>query len=371
MARTGNKWADKLLKIATNGEGEDYDPFAHILRSPSPSVNFIFGNTHGIPSSYTAVFYGPPKAGKTILVNAIIGQLHQDDPEAIAVKFDTEMRERGQMTGKQAQIWGIDPSRYICYSTNKPNEIFDRIEHDIAGMCDEGMPLKLLVIDSITGIMGRRALNADTIDTQQIGDDAKTQGDGLKRILPVLRKHKITCILNAHVRAELDMGEQMRGNKVKMAAAWQLQHFAEYFVYVEPNRSKEGKTDLLGNKLEDDSVTDMMDKAERTGHKIRATMKDSSCGPKGRVGEFTFDHSKGIVNVHEEVFQLGVNRGIVERPNNVTYRYQGKEWRGKPAFLEALKDNEQLRADIIKELIRRDAAGLLPDVLVAGEIVDG
>jgi RecA/RadA recombinase len=141
--------------------------------------------------------------------------------------------------------------------------IFDRIEKDIAAMCQEGAPIRLVIIDSINAIQGRRAMNADTIMTQQIGDLALTLQDGFKRILPVQRKYKIAVILTSHVRAEMDQAEQMRGNKVKMAAGFGVQHYGEYFMYVEQNRSKAGSETLLGEKLEDENNTDLMDKAEK------------------------------------------------------------------------------------------------------------
>lgn len=354
--------AKNIMKMLLKLEGavtEEYNPFAHVIRTPSPSANFVFGNSHGLPLGYSMVLYGPPAGGKSVLCNAMIGQLHQDDPEAIAVKFNTEFREQGQLTQSQAGIWGIDRERYVCYDVNQPDQIFDRIEKDIASACQEDPgKIKLIIIDSITAIQGRRAMNADTIMTQQIGDLAITLQDGLKRILPVQRKHKIALILTAHVRAEMDQVEQMRGNKVKMAAAFGVQHHAEYFMYVEPNKSKTGKEDLLGNKLEDESQSDIMDKAEVTGHKIRVCMKKSSMGPKLRVGEFTLDYNKGIINTHEEVFLLGVNRGVIEKPNNLSYAFGEKKWAGKPAMLEALAQDVDLRDAIIGEIKRRDLAGI-------------
>lgn len=344
----------KLLQKHEGAVVEEYDPFSHIVRTPSPSVNFCFGNTHGLPQGFTLALYGPPKGGKSVLCNAMIGQMHKDDPEAIAIKFNTEMREMGQLTVEQAKVWGIDRSRYMAYDVNQPELIFDFIEKEVNAYCQEGMPLRLVVIDSITAIQGRRAQNADSILTQQIGDHALTIQDGLKRILAIQRKHKLAVILTAHVRAEMDQLEKMRGNNTKMAASFGVKHHAEYFMMVEPWNSKEGKTDLLGNKLEDESLTDTMGGAERIGHKIRVCMKDSSLGPKGRVGVFTLDYHKGIVNVHEEVFLLGVNRGVIERPNNMTYAFGGKKWAGKPAMLDALKEDTSLREAILKEVRKRD-----------------
>ncbi len=335
------------------------NPHASVLRSPSPSVSFTYGNTWGLPLPFTQVLYGPPKGGKTVMLNATIGQMHQDYETAVALKFDTEFRELGQMTPEQATLWKIDPARYLCFSVNSPDLIFDRIEKDVANAVGDGLDVKLVAIDSITGIQGRRSMNADSIMVQQIGDLALTLGEGFKRILPVQRKYGFAVIITAHVAAEMDMLEQKRGNKVKMSAGFGVQHYAEYFTFVEQLRTVDSRKDATGRAFES-NLKDIDENAEKTAHKIRVTMKDSSLGPKGRTGIFTLDYKRGIINVHEEVFFLGVNRRVIEKPNNLTYAFGDKKWAGKPAMLEALRTDPDLCKAVLAELRFRDTPGYIP-----------
>jgi len=349
-------WLTKL----NNLEGaviDDYNPYNHVLQSPSPSLNFTFGRGHGLPFGYTAIFFGPPGGGKSVVANSMIGQLHSDDPEAIAVKFNTEFREKIQLTPEQMKLMGIDRERYVPYETNDPVLIFDRINNDINAMCQEGAPIKLIIIDSINSIVGRRTMNADSLGVQQIGDLAATLQDGLKQILSTIRNNKIAVILTAHIRAEMDQQEIKRHNTVKMGAGYGVKHNAEYFVYIEQNRNKDGRTDLMGNEFVDDSCRDINDNSEKTGHKIRVCMKKSSVGVAGRVGEFTFNYNKGIINTHEEVFLLGANRGIIERVNNMTYAFKDKKWTGKQSVLEAIRTDTDLQKAILSELKQREASG--------------
>lgn len=341
-----NKWMDRLAKL-DGAVNREYDPFLHTVQFPSPSMNFVFGNTWGLPKGFSAVLFGPPKGGKSLAANVLIGQLHKDDPDAIAVKFNTEMREEGQFS----PAWGIDMDRYVCYNVNTPDKIFDYITGPLRAMIDDGAPIKLVIVDSLTGIVGRRAMNADTIMTQQIGDDAKTIQDGLKQCLETIRHKKLAFVCTAHVRAEMDPVQQMRGKKVKMAAAWAAQHFFEYFVYLEPYLNKDGKTNLLGEEFVDESRKDLMEKGEQTGHKIRIRMEDSSVSPKGRTGIFTLDYNKGIVNVHEEIYLLGLNRGVIGNEKRGYYDYGGTQWHGEKAILEAIKgDMSGLGNDILKQV---------------------
>jgi hypothetical protein len=332
----------------------------YVLRTPSPSLNFCFGHAHGLPAGFTLQVSGPPKCGKTVFTNSMIAQLHKDDPTAFAVKFDTEMREEGQLTEEDMVMWGIDPSRYICFQTNRPDEVFDRIENDFLALVqDRGWNLKMVAIDSTSQLQGRRALNATSINTQQIGDNAATIQEGLKRILPVQRRLRFGLVLTSHVRAQMDPLEVKRGNKYRIQSSFGQQHVAEYNLFIEANRNAAGKVDLEGKSYYDERVEDVAGRGEKTAHRIKCKMIDSTMGPKERSGEFSFDYHNGIINTWEEVFKLGTGYNIIERPNQLTYAYGGKEYRGKPAIFEALKNDPNLCKGIVDELRRRDQANEL------------
>jgi hypothetical protein len=202
-------------------------------------------------------------------------------------------------------------------------------------------------------------MNADTVMTQQIGDNALTNQEGLRRILPVQRQMEFGLILTAQVRAQMDTLEVQRGNKYRPATSFGTQHHCEYNLWVEPNRNKDGKMDLNGKSFYDETVEDVAGKGEKTAHRIRVKMVDSSLGPKERSGEFTFDYVKGVVSQHEEVFLLGTGYGIISKPNNVMYAFDGREWRGKPAMIEALRSDPNLCEAVLTELRRRDLANQL------------
>jgi RecA/RadA recombinase len=353
-----NKWLSKLQKL--DGAvviDENTNDLLNVVRSPSPYVNWTFATEgHGLPLGYSMLLGGPPKAGKSFIAYNFIAQLHRDDPTAIAVVFNTEFRAKAQANPESLKRLGIDKDRFLAFDTNTPDGIFDVIAKDINAMCQEGAPIKMIVIDSLSGIQGRRAMNADTVMTQQIGDEAATLGVGLKLILPVIRRHKIATILCTHVRDEMDMHEQMRGNKVRLQAANATKHFAEFFCFVERNKSKTGKTTLDGQEFRDESSQDVMGKGDATGHKIRFKVMDSSVGVNGRTAEFTLDFEKGIVNQYEEIFQLGLNTGVIEKPNNVTYKYGDTNWRGIGACLAALKDDKDLCDKILEDVYRKDSS---------------
>jgi RecA/RadA recombinase len=350
-------------------EASRYDVHASVIATHSPSFNFTFGNGWGLPEGYTLLLYGPPRGGKSIILNLLIGWLHQTDPEAIAVKFNTEFRENAQLTPKQAQeLYGIDPDRVITYETNDPEKVFDRIEGPMAAEIQDGLKIKLVGIDSVNGIVGRRGMKTESVTDHTIGDHAQTMQIGLQRILPVQRKYRFALVLCSQIRTQIDpksgttgMVYKTQTTAIKPAVSFGTQHHAEYYMYVEPRGGAKGRTDESGVGFIDESVKDAKGEGEQTGHRISVKMVDASFGPKGRSGLFTFDYKRGLINVHEEVFDLGVNRGVIDKPNNVMYAFGGKEWRGKPALLEALREDQALRDSIVAELVRRDRLGTLPE----------
>ena len=356
-----NKWMSKLAKHDSARQW-DYNPYAHTLRFSSPGINFTFGKTQGLPLGFPAIIYGPNKSGKTILMYDLIAQLHRDDPTAIAIRFDTEMRDDGQLTRAQAEAYGIDIDRYMPYMTNDPAKIFDFIENDVDAMIADGAPIKLVIIDSLTNIKGRKMANAESVNQNLMGDEAATQQNGLKRIWDVIHKHRLGFIVTCQVRAEFDQYEKMRnGVDYRMAGGWFLKHFGGYVMHVAPILGAKGNETMSGVKLEDDKLHDGVGKAEKTGHRIRVKMVGNSFGPKGRAVELTFDYNKGFINRNEEVFALGTERGIVERPNNTAYVLQDypkkgetQTWRGKDNFLAALRDSPELQEEIVVRLRKQD-----------------
>jgi RecA/RadA recombinase len=340
-----NKWMKQLGSL--DGAVSVETP-TEVLQTPSPSLNWIFGKNNGILAGSSVLLFGEAKHGKSLISYLCAGHLHKTDPEAIVIRFDTEMRSTFQMKGN----WGIDYDRFQSIDSNDPIEVFDQITGPIAEMVKDGMPLKMIIIDSMTNLSGLREKDADSVSNVQMGDRAAAVTKGLKRILPVFRRNKIVLMATAHLRANFDAG--MYGPKTKAALAHSEKHFFENYIEVKRDNAKEGKVDLLGNALENDSIKDFRGNKEITGHKIYVKMTENSLGVAGRSGEFTLDYEKGLINVHEEVFLLAINNGIVERPNNRTYIFDGVSYTSKGEFLTALKDSEELQQAILKKLYAKN-----------------
>ena len=339
-----NKWMKQLNKM-DGAVDREYNPYLpeNTIQTISPSINWIFSKSAGLSFMEFMLLWGPPKAGKSVISDAFVSALHAKDPNAMAMKFDTELREMGH----KEDFWNIDEVRYPVFNVNEPALIFDRLVKEIFPMVEAGMPLKLLIIDSLQGIQGVKAANADSVTNHQMGDHAMTIQKGLMAIMPFLRRNKIALIATAHIRGNLDAG--MYGPKEKMAGGFHQKHSFEYFVKVTRDNSSEGKKDAMGNELVSENK-DFKGKNERTGHKIYIEMSESSRGVAGRSGQITFDYNKGIVNIEEEIFEMAKNLNLVERPNNRTYVLNGTNYTSKEDFLVSIRDDESVRNQLLKSI---------------------
>lgn len=349
-AKPANKWL-KQLRAYDDAVDPEYDSYApeHCLYTPSPYFNWIFANkSHGIPKNASVLFFSEQKAGKSLSIYSIVLEMQRRDPEGIAIIFNTELR--GAL---QAKVFPeLDHSRMIVYDTNLPAEIFDRVENDIKAMVQDGMPLRILAIDSISNIMGVKRADAESATDHLVGDHALTVQIGLSKLVPFCKRNKIMLIGTSQMRGNLDAGKY--GPKEKAEASWAVKHAFEYFVSLKRAGAAEDKADLEGKTFEDD-IKDARDNKILTGHKIFVKMEGSSLGPQGRSGVFTMDYDRGIINQHEEIFWLGKNTGVLKaESNNRIYVFGDQRWDGKKECALAIRDNPKLAAQILEQIKKLD-----------------
>ena len=345
-----NKWMQKLGKM-DGALDRDYNFYApeNVIHSLSPSINWIFGKGNGLPYGMGVLLYGKPKSGKSLVSEIMAGGVHAANPDAMVVKFDTEYRE----DNSSRALWNIDDSRYQAYNTNKPVEIFDRINDEFVPMLEEGMPLKLIIIDSVKGIEGVKEGDADKSTDHLMGDHALTIGKGLKRILPIIRKYKIALICCEHVRANLNAGTY--GPKEHAAGGWAEKHFFEYYVEVKRAGGAENNKSMAGESFEGD-IKATEKKKELLARKVIVKMADNTKSINGREALITLHRLNGLVNVEDEVFTLGWRYGIITKEGARSYVIGNQKFDGKPKVLQTLKENVEMQQFIIKSISEKDVA---------------
>jgi hypothetical protein len=350
---------DALLSQYQDAVNFDFDPYLpeNCLYYPSPMINWIYGNSaNGIPAGTGTLFFSTPKAGKSLIIQAAVAELHRRDPKAHAIIWNTELRGKYQKTFFD----GIDPKRVKIFDTNRPEEIFDRFENDILPMIERGFPLKLVAFDSITMIGGTKTQAEDdktgqvrSVNSHTVGDKALTVTKGWEKIIPILKRNNITYMGVEQMRKNIDVSNP-NAPKDKMAGVFMTKHVFEYFVSITRAGSAEDKKDLAGNEFTDDSVKDARGNKLQTGHKIYFKMEESSLGPAGRAGVLTIDYKKGIVNQHEELALLGINTGVIVAAGAWYTLPNGKRCNGKKQVADAIKEDQDLAKEVLRLVIETD-----------------
>lgn len=343
-----SKWKKQMQQFEDLVDHK-YDAFApeNCLYTPSPSVNWIFANkSMGIPKGSGVLLFSEPKAGKSLIIQSAIAEMQRRDPEGEAIVFNTELRGRFQ----SGSIVGVDQNRLTVFDTNRPEDIFDRLEKEIVPMIEDGYPLRVIAIDSLNGIGGTKALSGDrSVNDHLIGDQALTIGKGLDKFLPIIRKHNITAFVTSQMRANVDAGNP-HGPKEKMSANWKARHSFEYFIKIRKANAADDKVDMAGNKFEDDEIKDLRGNKEITGHKIVVQMAESSIGTPGRTAIITLDYKDGIINKHEEIFLMGYNTGVIKREGTSNYVFNDLKVLGKANFCKKIQESTELADAILEEV---------------------
>lgn len=308
----------------------------------SPALNYLFGKKNGLKAGYTAMVYGPPKSGKSLLSFAYAGHLHQTDPEAIVLHFDTEFRDNMEHWQK---AFGIDPERFISYQTNKPEEIFDYIANTVKAMLQGGAKIRMIIVDSLAGIMYPKEGNKESTTDHVMGDAAAYLPGAMKLILPIIRQFKIALLLCQHIRDNFDPN-MAKYKPYNVPGGKGLKHFVEYWMLVEKINNKDSRTF-------DSDKKDGAGNAIQIGHKIRVKMEESSLSPQNRAVEVDFSYTEGLINTHEEVASIAAGMGIVEM-TGAWVNYDGKKWQGVSNFALALKDDPALQKSLIEKIKEND-----------------
>jgi hypothetical protein len=343
---SNNKWL-KALRSYEDVVKYEYDAFApeNCIYSPSPYLNWTFANkSHGLPKGCGLLLFSEPKAGKSLTIQAFIQDMHAKNPEQIAIIFNTEMRGQFQ----HSFFEGVNQDNVVIYDSSKPEDVFDRFADEIYPLIEDGMPVGLVAIDSITNIGGTKA-EGRSISDHLVGDKALTIGKGWDRIIPLLKRKKIPFIGVEQMRMNIDTNNP-NAPKEKMAASFKTKHAFEYFMSIKRAGAKEDKMDIEGHAFEDEGIKDARGNKERTGHRIYFKMEASSLGTDGRSGILTLDYKKGFINQHEEVFLMGYNCGIIKREGISNYIYKNLKINGKANFALKIKEDQELAKQILEDV---------------------
>jgi recombination protein RecA len=307
-----SKWMSKL--------SDDFGTLVEALKSkepaavptPSPSLNWAT-TIGGFRPGKISVLYGSESCGKSALSMMAIIEQQKQDPECIAIWFDSEFSFNSDLYLKL----GGDPKRLRVKKTNNPLQIFDFIGRDILEAIQEGAPIKALVIDSIKAIRYPKDMKKQTTDQIMGGSGAPYLSSAIKLILPIIAEHELMTIFIQQVSMQLDPMKALR-NPYVLPDGMALKHAADIMLEI-------SKLDTKAGTIE--SGTTISGSVAQVGHKVRVKVKKNRLGAPARVAQFTFSYEGGIINQGEEIFELAKSLNIVFHPvNELTGKANNQMW---------------------------------------------
>lgn len=356
-----NKWMAKLAKDVGQMATDMKSPTDDIVKLPSPSLNWVVGNG-GITKGKAVCLFGPESGGKSLLMQLILIQLLRDNPESFCILFDAEysfnpdwFRKLAGFTADPMEAFDAEQiaSRLIVRQTNDPLKIFDYIEGEMQELIQDGCPIVGLGIDSVKSIRYPKDIKDKSTKMVMGGGGASYLGSALKGVLPVIREHNITTVLVQQVYEEMDEYKKM-SNPYIVPDGRALKHFCDYMLEVTRIDTKAGRIEAGKN---------MYGGAQQIGHVVRVRGKKNRVGAPFRAGQFSLSYTQGVINVGEEVFELGKSLGVIYhpisestgKPNNQMWQFGDHDpIRGEANILQWVKDNKDIQEEIVQACYKVD-----------------
>ena len=311
------------------------------ISTGSPALDESIG-IGGIPMGRITQLAGKESSGKTMLALSCIKQYLDKNPDNTALFIDAEYTYDPAWAAKQ----GVDTERVMVIKTNEAKAIFEGLigkvkvnsvtkkvtksmrgilDHVIEGTDPRFKNLGIIVLDSIAVLNTPLEMGAD-IGKANMAPIPRFLSTELKKLTPVVAQANVAFIGINQVRVNLG---QMFGDPTTSPGGKALKHACSLMLNMAPILSSDS---VIKNSS-----------GEKIGHTVRAKIQKNKVGAPFRQAEYKVEYEKGIVDQSEELFDLSVKYGLIERPNNQSYMVYGEKVRGRDAALAAFsKDKASL-----------------------------
>ena len=308
------------------------------ISTGSPMLDEAIG-IGGMPMGRITQLAGQESSGKTMLALSCIKNYLDQNPENTALFIDAEYTYDPEWARSQ----GVDISRVMVIKTNDAKAIFEGLigtmkvnsktkkasknmkgilDHVIEGRDPRFKNLGIIVLDSIAVLNTPLEVSAD-IGKANMAPIPRFLSTELKKLTPVVAQANVAFIGINQVRVNLG---QMFGDPTTSPGGKALKHACSLMLNMAPVFSA------------DSVIKD--EEGSRVGHTVRAKIQKNKVGAPFRQAEYKVEYKKGIVNTEEEVFDLSVKYGLIERPSSQSYLVGGEKIRGRDKALAAFVSSD-------------------------------
>jgi len=311
-----------LKRLKNAGLLSEQVPDMGFVSTGSFALNKVISGdyTKGIPVGMITQFHGEASTAKTVFATHILKEAQEKDYYTMLV--DSENAYNPEF----AEHLGIDPKKLIYSTPETLEECFQVIEDTILAIreTDKDTPI-VVAYDSIAVSPSKAEYEAENYEgnNMQGAIRAKSTGACLRKINPLMRKHKVALVIINQIRNKVGV---MYGSPDTMAAGGKS---LEYYLGVNLKCISNKTSDLIKN--EHKNVIGIQGKVRNTKNK---------CSIPFRECEFELLWDEGL-NPYAGVLKQMEADGHVER-NGAWYTVAstGKKFQSKE-FVHLMQDEDE------------------------------
>lgn len=300
--------------IRQNDSPEDFK--VESFPTGSLKLDYLFG-CGGLPKGRVIELFGPEGGGKSTLAYWLVAEVQRQGGSCVWVDAENCFES------KRAQVLGVQTNDLFVTRPSFGEQAFDMIQ-----MMVETSSIALVVVDSVAALVPKAELEADFSD-KHIALHPRMMSAGLRKIGGAISINNTTVIFVNQLREKTGI---TYGLKEITPGGKALPFYSSVRLAV-----KKGEK----FKREDGS---------EFGNEMIIEARKNKVGMPGRKIMLDLLYDKGI-DLLSEVYDEGVERGVIEKTGN-TLSYEGKKIGvGKEASKEFLRENKE-----VFDKIRKDVA---------------
>ena len=283
-----------LKRLKNAGLLSEQVPDLGFVSTGSYALNKIISGsyTRGIPIGMITQFHGEASTAKTVFATHILKEAQEKGYYAMLV--DSENAYNAEF----AEHLGLDPKKLIYAAPETLEDCFQVIEDTIVAIRETDADTPIVVAyDSIAVSPSKAEYEAENYEgnNMQGAVRAKSTGACLRKINPLMRKHKVALIVINQIRNKVGV---MYGNPETMAAGGKS---LEYYLGVNLKCISNKTSDLIKDDLK--NVVGIQGKLRNTKNKCSIPFKEC---------EFELIYDEGL-NPYAGALKLLESDGVVTR----------------------------------------------------------
>lgn len=285
----------------------------------------------GVPRGRITQLAGAEGSGKTLLALQIVKNWQAQHPENWGLWIDAEF----SLNQEWAKTLGVDMSRLMVLEKNLGSTVFnylcgipnpkDPAKKAKTGFLDDLIAqgdanrCGVIVLDSVAAVEPPVAASYE-VGHQNMAAMARFLSQAIPRLLPLINEANVAFVAINQLR--MDPSVQY-GNPETSPGGKAWKHYCRLMINFKQVMAK------------DELILDAKEK--KIGHVINAKIQKNSFAIPTDT-KFAIKYLDGVVNHNIEMVELGIDSGVIQRPNNVMYVYGDQKWKGRETVEEAFRD---------------------------------